>query len=162
MKMYDIIACGRVLRDSRNFILQNMSPEEELQARARTSQLSQRDQMQAQAEQRRQEQEARDEQRRTIVRSVLEPEALERLNRIGLVKPDKQIRLEEIIFANVQRGAIKQKIDEGTFVNLLKQIEDGGSTAPTAAKPGMVAGSGIQFKRRAFDDDDDDLDLDNL
>ena len=139
-----------------------MSPEEEMQARARSSQLSQRDQMQAQAEQRRQEQEARDEQRRTIVRSVLEPEALERLNRIGLVKPDKQLRLEEIIFANVQRGVIKQKIDERTFVNLLKQIEDTGSAPPVESKPGMVAGSGIQFKRRAFDDDDDDLDLDNL
>jgi|LauGreDrversion4_2_1035121.scaffolds.fasta_scaffold02553_10 programmed cell death protein 5 len=138
-----------------------MTPEEEAQARARSAQLSQRDQMQAQAEQRRQEQEARDEQRRTIVRSVLEPEALERLNRIGLVKPDKQLRLEEIIFSNVQRGAIKQKIDEGTFVSLLKQIEDT-PVATVDAKPGVVAGSGIQFKRRAFDDDDDDLDLDNL
>jgi programmed cell death protein 5 len=140
-----------------------MTPEEEMQARARSAQLSQRDQMQAQADQRRQEQEARDEQRRTIVRSVLEPQALERLNRIGLVKPDKQLRLEEIIFANVQRGSIKQKIDEGTFVSLLKQIEEP-TTLPTQgnSKPGVVAGSGIQFKRRAFDDDDDDLDLDNL
>jgi programmed cell death protein 5 len=160
MKMYDIMhACCKL----RNFFAfrTRMTPEEEAQARARSAQLSQRDQMQAQAEQRRQEQEARDEQRRTIVRSVLDPEALERLNRIGLVKPDKQLRLEEIIFANVQRGAIKQKIDEGTFVSLLKQIEDA-PVAPVEAKPGVVAGSGIQFKRRAFDDDDDDLDLDNL
>jgi len=140
-----------------------MSPEEEMQARARSAQLNQRDQMQSQNEQRQQEQDARNEQRRQIVRSVLEPEALERLNRIGLVKPEKQIRLEELIFANVQRGVIKQKIDEGTFVNLLKQIEGGpGPVAPSAPSSGVVAGYGIQFRRRAFDDDDDDLDLDNL
>ena len=137
-----------------------MSPEEEMQARARSAQLGQRDQMQAQAEQRQQEMDARNEQRRQVVRSVLEPEALERLNRIGLVKPEKQSRLEELIFSNFQRGVIKQKIDEGTFVGLLKQIESG--SAAGSAGNGMVAGSGIQFKRRAFDDDDDDLDLDNL
>lgn len=118
-------------------------------ARARAAQMQQTDQMQQQQEQKRQEAEARQEQRRSVVRSVLEPEALERLNRIGLVKPEKQQRLEELILANVQRGGIRQKIDEGTFVNLLHQIEK----AETS--------STIQFKRRAFDDDSD-IDLDNL
>ena len=98
------------------------------------------------------EAEARDDQRRAICRSVLDPEALERLNRIGLVKPEKQTRLEELIYANVQRGVIKQKVDEGTFVNLLQQIE---------SQSGGTGGSKIQFKRTAFDEDDD-LDLDNL
>jgi programmed cell death protein 5 len=133
-----------------------MSPEEEAQARAQAGQLANRDQANAQMEQRKMEQEAREEQRRTIVRSVLDGDALERLNRIGLVKPDKQRRLEEVIFANVQRGVIKQKIDEGTFVDLLKQIE----SAPTTASGAPATGS-VQFKRRAFDDDDD-IDLDNL
>jgi DNA-binding TFAR19-related protein (PDSD5 family) len=138
-----------------------MSPGEEMEARARSAQLVQRDQMQAQAEQRQKELEARTEQRRQVVRSVLEPEALERLNRIGLVKPEKQTRLEELIFANVQRGVIKQKIDQGTFVDLLKQIDSAPSaTAAVSAGAGVVAGSGIQFRRRAFDDDD--VDLDNL
>ena len=137
-----------------------MSPEEEAQARLGANQLNQRDQAQAIQEQRKQEQLAREEQRRSICRSVLEPEALERLNRIGLVKPEKQMRLEELIFANVQRGVIKQKIDEGTFVGLLKQIE--GSSGPTTTVSGnVVSGGGIKFKRRAFDDDDD-IDLDNL
>ena len=125
---------------------------EEMEARARAAQMQQSDQMQQQQEQKRLEAEARVEQRRTIVRSVLEPEALERLNRIGLVKPDKQQRLEELILANVQRGGIRQKIDEGTFVNLLQQIER--SEAAETSKT-------IQFKRRAFDDDSD-IDLDNL
>lgn len=133
-----------------------MSPEEQAQARANSAQFAQRDQANAQAEQKRLEQDARDEQRRTIVRSVLDAEALERLNRIGLVKPEKQRRLEEVIFANVQRGAIKQKIDEGTFVDLLKQIE----AAPTTASASAITGT-VQFRRRAFDDDDD-IDLDNL
>ena len=104
------------------------------------------------------EMEAMNEQRRSIVRSVLEPEALERLNRIGLVKPDKQKRLEELILANVQRGSIRQKIDEGTFVNLLQQIERN----EAQDRSGAATVSGIQFKRRAFDDDDSDIDLDNL
>ena len=134
-----------------------MNPGEEMQARARAAQMQQSDQMQQQQEQKRLEMEARNEQRRTIVRSVLEPEALERLNRIGLVKPDKQMRLEELILANVQRGGIKQKIDEGTFVNLLQQIERG-ETSGTSGKSGT--GASIQFKRRGFDDSD--IDLDNL
>lgn len=128
----------------------------------RAAQMGQRDAAQQQQEQRRQEAEARDEQRRAIVRNVLEPEALERLNRIGLVKPEKQTRLEELIFANVQRGAIKQKIDEGTFVNLLHQIEAAAASAvETDCISGVVSRSGIQFKRTAFEDDSD-IDLDDL
>lgn len=118
-------------------------------AKARSAQMGQQDQRQQEAEQRRQEAEQRVEQRRAVCRSVLEPEALERLNRIGLVKPEKQVRLEELIFANVSRGTIKQKIDQGTFVNLLQQIERSEDT------------SKISFKRTAFDDDSD-LDLDHL
>ena len=140
-----------------------MDAQEQAQAKARAMQMQQREQSQQQQEQKQQEMEARAEQRRTIVRSVLEPEALERLNRIGLVKPDKQARLEELIFANVQRGVIKQKIDEGTFVNLLQQIE-GAAAVPTGESVGdkrTVKTGGIEFKRRAFDDDSD-IDLDNL
>jgi programmed cell death protein 5 len=138
-----------------------MNSHEEMEARQRAMQLQQGEQIKQQQEQKRLEMEARNEQRRTVVRSVLEPEALERLNRIGLVKPEKQLRLEEVIFANVQRGAIKQKIDEGTFVNLLQQIE-GGQQQTSNTNPGVVKAGGIQFKRRAFDDDDSDIDLDNL
>lgn len=133
-----------------------MDPGEEMQARARAAQMQQSEQVQQQQEHKRMEMEAMNEQRRTIVRSVLEPEALERLNRIGLVKPEKQRGLEELILANVQRGGIRQKIDQGTFVNLLQQIE-----RQEAAGPSGKPSGGIQFKRRAFDDDSD-IDLDNL
>lgn len=141
------------------FSFYEMNPTEELQARARASQMQHSEQLQQKQEQQRLEMEARNDQRRAIVRSVLEPEALERLNRIGLVKPEKQTRLEEVIFANVQRGSIKQKIDEGTFVHLLQQIEQG-ETGPGSSIGGKAGGS-IQFKRRAFDEDSD-IDLDNL
>lgn len=133
-----------------------MNAQEEMQARARAGKMQQNEQAQQQQEQRRMEAEAREEQRRAVVRSVLEPEALERLNRIGLVKPEKQVRLEELILANVQRGGIKQKIDQGTFVSLLQQIE--------AGEKGTVSSSlssSIKFKRRAFEEDSD-IDLDNL
>lgn len=132
-----------------------MNVQEEMQARTRAGQMQQSEQAQQQQEQRRMEAEAREEQRRAVVRSVLEPEALERLNRIGLVKPEKQVRLEELILANVQRGGIKQKIDQGTFVSLLQQIEAGEKGNASSSS------SSIKFKRRAFEEDSD-IDLDNL
>jgi len=92
---------------------------------------------------------AANEQKKAMVRTVLEPAALERLNRIGLLKPEKQRAFEDIIIANVQRGAIKQKIDESTLISMIEQI---GASAMTGAN---VSTTSVSFKRRAFDDDDD-------
>ncbi|KAF4662779.1 hypothetical protein FOL46_005132 [Perkinsus olseni] len=93
-----------------------------------------------------------EERRRVAVRSMMEPEALERLNRIGLVKPEKQRAVESLIIQSAQSGRLQQRIDEGTLVELLEHVE----------KQSGGAGN-IKFARRAFDDDDDsDIDLDNL
>ncbi|EER19108.1 Programmed cell death protein, putative [Perkinsus marinus ATCC 50983] len=112
---------------------------------------SQQQQQQRQAEMQ-QQKEAMEERRRVAVRSMMEPEALERLNRIGLVKPEKQRAVENLIIQSAQSGRLQQRIDEGTLVELLEHVEKQNGSA-----------SNIKFARKAFDDDDDsDIDLDNL
>ena len=102
-----------------------------------------------QSEQMRAQNEAAMEQRRAMIRAVLDSQAQERLNRIGLLKPEKQRTLEDIIITNVQRGLIKQKIDEPTLIAMLEKIPGFTTTA------GGTATSSVSFKRRAFEDDDD-------
>ena len=126
-----------------------MQASEEQAARQAAMQLRSQETQQMQQEEGRQQAEAMAEQKKAMVRAVLEPQALERLNRIGLLKPEKQRAFEDIIIANVQRGAIKQKIDESTLIAMIEQI---GSAAVTGA---TVATTSVTFKRRAFDDDDD-------
>ena len=61
---------------------------------------------------------------------------------------------EDILLANVQRGAIKQKIDESTLISMLEQIGAANHTGTN------VSTTSVSFKRRAFDDDDDvEIDL---
>jgi programmed cell death protein 5 len=126
-----------------------MQSGEEQAARQAAMQLRSQEMQQVQAEEGRQQMDAATEQKKAMVRAVLEPAALERLNRIGLLKPEKQRTFEDIIIANVKRGAIKQKIDESTLIAMIEQI---GSSAVTGA---TVSTTSVSFKRRAFDDDDD-------
>ena len=131
-----------------NFSVKMQSGEEQA-ARQAAMQLRSQEAQQVQAEEGRQQADAVSEQKKAMVRAVLEPAALERLNRIGLLKPEKQRAFEDIIIANVQRGAIKQKIDESTLIAMIEQI---GTSAVTGAS---VSTTSVSFKRRAFDDDDD-------
>lgn len=54
-----------------------------------------------------------------IIRQLLEPEALERLQRIALVKKEKADAIEEAIIAKVQSGAQSTKMDDNTLVRLI-------------------------------------------
>jgi len=73
-----------------------------------------------------QEQEARqremDERRRQILSQLLTPEARERVARIGLVKPDKARRVEDMIIGAAQSGQLRGKVDEANLISLLDQI----------------------------------------
>ena len=126
-----------------------MQSNEEAAARQAAMQMRSQEAQQMQSEEGRKQAESVNEQKKAMVRAVLEPAALERLNRIGLLKPEKQRAFEDIIIANVQRGAIKQKIDESTLISMIEQI---GASAVTGAN---VKTTSVSFKRRAFDDDDD-------
>merc|ERR1711924_6923 len=91
-----------------------------------------------------------EERKRGMIRQLLEPDALERLHRIGLAKPENQLQIEAMILNAATKGGIQEKISEPALIAMLEQIE--GSTKTTSVK--------IQRKRR--DDSDDDIDLDNL
>ncbi|KAF4702556.1 hypothetical protein FOZ63_027718 [Perkinsus olseni] len=129
-----------------------MDANEEASAVQNAAQMNSQQQQQQRQKEMQQQKEAMEERRRVAVRSMMEPEALERLNRIGLVKPEKQRAVESLIIQSAQSGRLQQRIDEGTLVELLEHVE----------KQSGGAGN-IKFARRAFDDDDDsDIDLDNL
>lgn len=106
------------------------------------------DQMKKQQEQ----ENAMDEKRKTIIRQILDPTAYERLQRIGIVKPEKQKAVEGLIIQLVQQGQIQGKLEENQLIQLLERVEEQSNTHSTVK---------IQRKRVA-DDSDDDIDLDNL
>uniref|UniRef100_A0A7S3FTF1 Programmed cell death protein 5 n=1 Tax=Strombidium rassoulzadegani TaxID=1082188 RepID=A0A7S3FTF1_9SPIT len=98
-----------------------------------------------------QKQEMVREQRAAVMQQVLENDARIRLSNIAAVKPEKAAQLENIIIGNMQRGTINGKINESQLIDLLNQFSEKESEAA----------SKVDFKRKAFDSDDD-LDLDNL
>mmetsp|Transcript_26320 Transcript_26320/g.66379 ORF Transcript_26320/g.66379 Transcript_26320/m.66379 type:complete len:144 (+) Transcript_26320:407-838(+) len=96
-----------------------MDAKEEMQARqAAQMQAGQEEQMQ-QMQKAREAQEQRQDQKKMIIRQLLEPEALERLQRIALVKKEKADAIEEAIIAKVQSGAQSTKMDDNTLVRLI-------------------------------------------
>lgn len=101
--------------------------------------------------------EAAEAQREAILQQALTPDALARLRRIKLVKPDKAKSVEKAIASMAMQGRLPGPINEGKLVEML---ERGAGTAGGAA-----AGSGavsIQRKKYAFDSDDDDDNDDDL
>jgi len=93
-----------------------------------------------------------DERKRIMVRQILEPEALERLNRVGLVKPEKQQKLEERLIMLAQSGQMSEKVSDSQLVMMIEKLDQ--IQAPASGK--------IKFHRKRPDDDEDDIDLDNL
>lgn len=95
---------------------------------------------------------AMEEKRKTIIRQILDPTAHERLQRIGIVKPEKQKAVEGLIIQLVQQGQIQGKLEENQLIQLLERVEE--QTNPQSTVK-------IQ-RKRVGDDSDDDIDLDNL
>lgn len=62
------------------------------------------------------------EQRRLILRTILTPEASERLNRIATVKPEKANIIQNAILTNVQRGMIRGKMDDEMLKSIIQTI----------------------------------------
>lgn len=116
-----------------------------------TKQAASEQDMQKMAEQRQQQQEM-EEKKRVMVRSLLEPEALERLNRLGMVKPEKQQHIEAMLLHLAQSGQIQEKVGDAGLVQIIEKVD--------ASRPST---SSVKFQRkRRGDDDEDDIDLDNL
>eukprot|EP00386_Alphamonas_edax_P013316 GDKI01041161.1.p2 GENE.GDKI01041161.1~~GDKI01041161.1.p2 ORF type:complete len:133 (+),score=47.20 GDKI01041161.1:1-399(+) len=86
-----------------------------------------------------------EDRRRTLLRAVCDNEALDRLARITLVKPDKARKVEDMILQMAQMGRLPGKIDEGGLINLLEKVtEVSGGNGPK-----------VTIQRRRFSDDDD-------
>ena len=84
------------------------------------------------------------------MKTCLDDKALEHMGAISAVKPEKAEQLQNVIIANMQRGGVQGKITESQLIDLLNQFAEKDEED-----------NKVEFKRRAFDSDDD-LDLDNL
>ncbi|KAH7817650.1 putative programmed cell death protein 5 [Monocercomonoides exilis] len=86
-----------------------------------------------------------EEQKNQILHAILTAEALERLNRIGLVNPEKKAQIEMALLQ--QAHSTRNKIDEDQLVTMIDTFY--------SSKPEVK----ITFKRRndAWDDDEDDI-----
>jgi len=61
------------------------------------------------------------EQKKAILRAILEPEARERLTRIKLAHPDVAEAVENQLIALAQSGRLKGKINDQTLREILKR-----------------------------------------
>mmetsp|Transcript_79610 Transcript_79610/g.170717 ORF Transcript_79610/g.170717 Transcript_79610/m.170717 type:complete len:129 (-) Transcript_79610:146-532(-) len=128
-----------------------MKADEEARAKqAAMGQAGQEAQLEKMQEQQRQQQ-AQEEQKRIMIRQLLDADALERLNRLGLVKPEKKLQVEGAILQMAQGGQMMEKMSDTALTNLIEKVN-------TATKPQ----TSVKFQRKRRDDDDSDIDLDNL
>ena len=126
-----------------------MDAKEEMQAKmAAQGMVNQEDQMKQMQEQR-QKQQAHEDQKKMVIKQVLEPDAVDRLTRIGLANADRQKMIEGFLIMQIQQGKINKKLDESALIRLIEGMDDAGSKAQSVT---------IQRKKRA-DDSDDEIDI---
>ena len=91
------------------------------------------------------------EQMQAIMQQILSHDALNRLNNIRVVKPEKALKLEQLIMQNAQRGTFQGKVSEQQLVGLLEQVGE-------MEKENVLK---VEIKKHRFDDEDE-LDIDAL
>ncbi|KAG8839024.1 hypothetical protein FRB91_007238 [Serendipita sp. 411] len=74
--------------------------------------------------------------RREMIATVLESDARERLNRIGLVNPQLSTRVEQILVRMAQTGQIRGRVSEQQLIGLLDQAD--GQQSASAPKKGAI------------------------
>jgi programmed cell death protein 5 len=85
------------------------------------------------------------EQRNALLNQILEPAALLRLKRVGLVKPEKSKQIEDQLIRMYQQRQVT-KVDEKQIIRMLEQV---GAQEHTSTK--------VTIKRKLGDDSDDDF-----
>ncbi|EYE96199.1 DNA-binding protein [Aspergillus ruber CBS 135680] len=93
------------------------------------------------------------ERRSAILNQILEPEAVDRLNRIRLVKESRAADIESRLIMLAQTGQLRQKVTEEQLKDLLNAISENQRKAEEESK--IV----ISRRKGGWDDDDDLLDL---
>ena len=122
------------------------------------------------------------QQKQSMLEQVMEPDALARLRRIQLVKPQKATMLENAILQLATTNKLSEPISDGKFVEMLeRQIaqehrrsahastrnDNDDTTATlssTSSASNINSSSGISIRRKkyAIDSDDDDENDDDL
>ncbi|OII77676.1 double-stranded DNA-binding domain-containing protein [Cryptosporidium andersoni] len=89
-----------------------------------------------------------EEQRRTALRALLEPSAIERLQRVALVKPEKAQLIEEHILKSAHMSGFSpaNRISEDELINILSRMSNSSNSI-----------SKVTIHRREFFDDDEDF-----
>lgn len=105
-----------------------------------------------------------EEQKQAILEQALSQEALARLGRIKLVKPEKAKAVEHQIVSLAVQGKLPGKINESKLIELLERADH---QQQSSSGSGGKGGNGqaekisIQRKKYAFDEDSDDDDNDD-
>eukprot|EP01066_Platyproteum_vivax_P012479 Platyproteum_vivax@DN5675_c0_g1_i1.p3 len=125
---------------------------EEAKTKAQLEQLQskQTQQQQAQKDAQEERQQTIEEQKRVMLRQVLDTEASERLHRVELVKPEKAKAVKDYILQQATRGAITNKVDDTQLIGILERV---------SAMENVQKSSVVTIRRKVCDDSDDDLGL---
>merc|ERR1719350_2064920 len=89
------------------------------------------------------------EKKRIMLRQLMESDAMERLNRLRLVKPEKAGQVENIIIQRAQSGALQNKMADGDLMKILEKLDE--SAPKTSVKV---------VRKKRMDGSDSDVDLD--
>jgi programmed cell death protein 5 len=98
------------------------------------------------------------EQKQMILEQALDSQALARLGRIRMVKPEKAASVENAIISMAMQGKLPGKINEAKLVEILERR----SRQAAGASESSSSGIQIQRKRYSLDSDDDEDDDDDV
>ena len=104
------------------------------------------------------------QQKQAILEQALTPDALARLNRIKLVKPERAAKLSQAIAGMAVQGQLPGRISEGKLIEMLERgsaRDARASSQSSGAAAGNNGGIRIQRKKYAMDSDEDDDDNDD-
>ena len=100
------------------------------------------------------------QQKEMILEQALDHDALARLGRIKMVKPERATSLENMIVSMAVQGKLPGKINEAKLIEILERS----MRAKQGQGGNSDGGSGIQIQRKRYsldsddeDDDDDDV-----
>jgi programmed cell death protein 5 len=97
------------------------------------------------------------DQRRMVLEQACTREALARLGRIKLVKPEKAMSVENSIVSMAMQGKLPGRINEDKLIEILER-----GSLKKSGRQEQAQKISIERKRYAFDSDDDDDDDDLL
>ncbi|KAL3934367.1 MAG: hypothetical protein SGARI_003416, partial [Bacillariaceae sp.] len=101
------------------------------------------------------------EQKQMILDQAMTSEALARLGRIRMVKPDKAASVEHMIVSMAMQGKLQGRINEGKLIEILERGNRKGAAAATGTHGAASSSINIQRKRYALDSDEEDDDDDD-